>query len=93
MTSRALRTPSSDNWVDYYYLSGDERAREVLREAGEFLLRYRWSEDPRYSFSLRSIANALRGLLYLYELTGEAPLYAPRRRGVRRGGSRPKQRR
>ena len=61
-----------DNWVDYYYLSGDERAREVLREAGEFFLRYRWSEDPRYSFSLRSIANALRGLLYLYELTGEA---------------------
>lgn len=61
-----------DNWVDYYYLSGDERAREVLREAGEFFLRYRWSEDPRYSFSLRSIGNALRGLLYLYELTGEA---------------------
>ena len=61
-----------DNWVDYYYLSGDERAREVLHEAGEFFLRYRWSEDPRYSFSLRSIANALRGLLYLYELTGEA---------------------
>lgn len=61
-----------DNWVDYYYLSGDERAREVLREAGEFFLRYRWSEDPRYSFSLRSIGNALRGLLYLYELTGQA---------------------
>ena len=82
-----------DNWVDYYYLSGDERAREVLHEAGEFFLRYRWSEDPRYSFSLRSIANALRGLLYLYELTGEDALYAPRRRGVRRGGSRPKRRR
>ena len=61
-----------DNWVDYYYLSGDERAREVLHEAGEFFLRYRWSEDPRYSFSLRSIGNVLRGLLYLYELTGEA---------------------
>jgi hypothetical protein len=60
-----------DNWVDYYYLSGDLRALQVLREAGEFFLRYRWSEDPRYSFSLRSIGNTLRGLLYLYELTGE----------------------
>ena len=43
----------------------------MLREAGEFFLRYRWSEDPRFSFSLRSIANTLRGLLYLWELTGE----------------------
>ena len=60
-----------DNWMDYYYLSGDERAFEVLCEAGEFFLRYRWSEDPRYSFSLRSIGNVLRGLIYLYELTAE----------------------
>ena len=60
-----------DNWVDYYCLSGDLRTLEVLREAGEFFLRYRWSEDPRFSFSLRSIANTLRGLLYLWELTGE----------------------
>ena len=60
-----------DNWVDYYYLTGDLRTLEVLREAGEFFLRFRWTEDPRFSFSLRSIANTLRGLLYLYELTGE----------------------
>ena len=60
-----------DNWIDYYYISGDLRALQVLREAGEFFLRYRWSEDPRYSFSLRSIGNTLRGLVYLYELTGE----------------------
>jgi hypothetical protein len=64
-----------DNWVDYYLLSGDGRTLEVLREAGEFLLRYRWSEDPAYSFSLRSIGNVLRGLLYLGELTGEARYY------------------
>ena len=83
-----------DNWVDYYYLSGDERAREVLREAGEFFLRYRWSEDPRYSFSLRSIGNALRGLLYLYELTGQArfmrraeAVYDAVARGQNRDGS------
>ena len=61
-----------DNWVDYYYLTGDLRTYEVLQEAGEFFLRYRWSEDPTYSFSLRSIANVLRGLLYLYEITGES---------------------
>ena len=61
-----------DNWMDYYYLTGDLRTYEVLREAGEFFLRYRWTEDPSYSFSLRSIANVLRGLLYLYEITGES---------------------
>ena len=61
-----------DNWIDYYYLTGDHRTLEVLGEAGEFFLRYRWSEDPRFSFSLRSIANTLRGLLYLWELTGKA---------------------
>ncbi len=60
-----------DNWLDYYYLTGDHRTLEVLKEAGEFFLRYRWSEDPRFSFSLRSIGNTLRGLLYLWELTGE----------------------
>jgi len=60
-----------DNWMDYYYLSGDLRTAEVLREAGDFLLRYRWTEDPAYSFSLRSIANTLRGLLYVYEISGE----------------------
>ena len=61
-----------DNWIDYYYLTGDLRTYEVLEEAGEFFLRYRWTEDPTYSFSLRSIANVLRGLLYLYEITGES---------------------
>ena len=61
-----------DGWMDYYYLTGDLRTYEVLREAGEFFLRYRWTEDPSYSFSLRSIANVLRGLLYLYEITGES---------------------
>ena len=61
-----------DNWIDHYYLTGDLRTLEVLHEAGDFLHRYRWTEDPRFSFSLRSIANALRGLLYLFEATGEA---------------------
>ena len=60
-----------DNWMDYYHLTGDGRTLEVLREAGAFFLRYRWTEDPAFSFSLRSIANVLRGLLYLYEATGE----------------------
>ena len=60
-----------DGWMDYYYLTGDLRTLEVIREAGEFLLRYRWTEDPAFSFSLRSIANTLRGLLYAHEATGE----------------------
>ena len=60
-----------DNWMDYYCLTGDGRALEAIREAGEFFLRYRWAEDPAFSFSLRSIANTLRGLLYVYEATGE----------------------
>ena len=83
-----------DNWVDYYYLSGDLRALEVLREAGEFFLRFRWSEDPRFSFSLRSIGNVLRGLLYLYELTREQrygdradEVYAAIARGQNEDGS------
>ena len=66
------RTTFVDGWMDYYYLTGDLRTYEVLREAGEFFLRYRWTEDPTYSFSLRSIANVLRGLLYLHEITGES---------------------
>ncbi len=61
-----------DNWIDHYYLTGDLRTLEVLREAGEFFLRYRWTEDAQFSFSLRGIANTLRGLLYVYEATGEA---------------------
>ena len=60
-----------DNWIDYYYLTGDGRALETIQEAGAFFLRYRWTEDPAFSFSLRSIANVLRGLLYVYEATGE----------------------
>ncbi len=60
-----------DNWMDYYYLTGDLRTLEVLRETGDFFLRYKWTEDPAYSFSLRSIANTLRGLLYIYQATGE----------------------
>ncbi|MCZ6675873.1 MAG: glycoside hydrolase family 127 protein [Candidatus Poribacteria bacterium] len=83
-----------DNWVDYYYLTGDARTYEVLREAGEFFLRYRWTEDPAHSFSLRSIANALRGLLYVYEVTGDPKfreraeaLYAVIVRGQNEDGS------
>ncbi|HJN29679.1 MAG TPA: hypothetical protein QF604_17390 [Candidatus Latescibacteria bacterium] len=60
-----------DNWIDHYYLTGDLRTLEVLCEAGDFFLRYRWTEDARFSFSLRSIANTLRGLLYVFEATGE----------------------
>jgi hypothetical protein len=60
-----------DNWMDYYYLTGDLRTLEVLHETGRFFLRYKWTEDPAFSFSLRSIANTLRGLLYIYEATGE----------------------
>ena len=60
-----------DNWIDHYHLTGDGRTLEVLREAGAFFLRYRWTEDPAFSFSLRSMANVLRGLLHVYEATGE----------------------
>lgn len=60
-----------DNWIDHYYLTGDGRTLEVLHEAGAFFLKYRWTEDPAFSFSLRSIANVLRGLLYVFEATGE----------------------
>jgi hypothetical protein len=60
-----------DNWVDYYLLTGDGRTLDVLREAGDFFLNFRWTDDPVYSFSLRGAANAFRGLIYLYELTGE----------------------
>ncbi len=60
-----------DNWMDYYYLTGDDRTLEAIRETGAFFLRYRWTEDSSISFSLRSIANTLRGLLYAYEATGE----------------------
>ncbi len=63
-----------DNWVDHYQLTGDLRTLEVLREAGEFLRRYRWTEDAQFSFSLRSIGNTLRGLLYAYEVTGDTSL-------------------
>ncbi len=83
-----------DNWVDYYYLTGDLRTYEVLREAGAFFLRFRWTEDPAYSFSLRGIANVLRGLLYVYEVTGEArfkeraeEVYAAIARGQNEDGS------
>ncbi len=60
-----------DNWMDYYYLTGDWRTYDVIKEAGAFFMRYRWTENPAYSFSLRSIANTLRGLLYLFEVTGD----------------------
>ena len=60
-----------DNWMDYYCLTGDLRTFDVLQEAGEFFLKYRWTEDPSYSFSLRSVANTLRGLLYVHEATGD----------------------
>jgi DUF1680 family protein len=57
--------------MDYYCLTGDGRTRDVLKEAGEFFLRFRWTEDPRFSFSLRATGNTLRGLLYAYEVTEE----------------------
>ena len=60
-----------DNWVDHYYLTGDLRTLEVLREAGGFLRGFHWTEDAQYSFSLRGIGNAFRGLLYLHEVTGD----------------------
>jgi hypothetical protein len=60
-----------ENWLDYYFLTGDGRTLDVIREAGEFFMRYKWTHHPRYSFSLRTIANVFRGLLHLYELTWE----------------------
>ena len=60
-----------DNWVDHYYITGDGRAREVIEQAGNFFLKYRWIEDSRVSFSLRSIANVFRGLIYVYEVTSD----------------------
>ncbi len=61
-----------DNWVDHYYLTGDARTLDVIKEAGEYFLRFRWTEDPRLTFSLRGMANNFRGLCHLHEVTGEA---------------------
>lgn len=63
-----------DGWIDHYWMTGDLRTLQVLREAGEFFLRYRWTEDPSISFSLRSIANVLRGLLHVYRATDDERL-------------------
>ena len=60
-----------DNWLDHYAATGDGRTLDVLKEAGEFFLRFRWTEDPRFSFSLRTTGNTLRGLLIVWEVTGD----------------------
>ncbi len=58
-----------ENWLDYYYLTGDERTRDVIEEAGAYCLRFAWTHHPRVSFSLRTVANVFRGLVHLHELT------------------------
>ncbi len=60
-----------DNWVDHYFLTGDARTLDVIREAGEYFLRFCATEDPRLTFSLRGMANAFRGLCLVYDVTGE----------------------
>ncbi|RKY43943.1 MAG: hypothetical protein DRP81_06270, partial [Candidatus Omnitrophota bacterium] len=56
--------------VYYYYLSGDERAREVIDEVGSFFLKERvtYFRHPDIA-PQRSLANVLWGDVLLYELT------------------------
>ena len=57
----------------YYYLTGDERARDVIQEIGEFFLResFTYANDPVRA-PHRGMANALWGGVQLFELTGDA---------------------
>ncbi|MDD5669712.1 MAG: hypothetical protein PHE58_06785, partial [Candidatus Omnitrophica bacterium] len=56
----------------YYYITGDERARDVLDETGEFFLsgRITYFRHPDIA-PQRSIANVLWGDVVMYELTGD----------------------
>lgn len=72
----------NEGLVNYYFLTGDRRARDVALEVGEYSLdapvgkvkstfeRYAKHSNPVHHFS-RSPANAYRIALKCYELTGE----------------------
>ncbi|MFC1709910.1 beta-L-arabinofuranosidase domain-containing protein [Candidatus Omnitrophota bacterium] len=58
--------------VLYYYITGDERARDVIDEVGGFLLDERITYYGRPDMApLRNVANVLWGDVLLYELTGD----------------------
>ncbi|MCM8823074.1 MAG: glycoside hydrolase family 127 protein [Candidatus Omnitrophica bacterium] len=58
--------------VYYYYISGDERAREVIEEVGSFFLKERitYFNHPDIA-PTRNLANVLWGYVFLYELSGD----------------------
>ena len=72
----------NEGLVNYYFLTGDRRARDVALEVGQYSLgapagkvvstfeKYAKHENPVHHFS-RSAANAYRNALKCYELTGE----------------------
>jgi len=83
-----------DGWMDHYYLTGDARTLDVIHEAGQYFMNFRWTDDPALSFSLRGIANNFRGVCHLYELTGSpeylnkaTELFEVLERGQRSDGS------
>src|SRR3989338_3404027 len=54
----------------YYYLTGDERARDVAKEVGEYFLREPFTYVDRPDLAPgRSMANALWGDVLLYQVT------------------------
>ncbi|RJP28766.1 MAG: hypothetical protein C4533_02970 [Candidatus Omnitrophota bacterium] len=58
--------------VLYYYLTGNERARDVIDEVGSFFLKEHMTYFGHPDISpQRSIANVIWGDVVLYELTGE----------------------
>lgn len=58
--------------VLYHNVSGDERAREVLREVGEFLLAERFSSFEKPGrVPLKTLANALRSHAALFSLNAD----------------------
>ncbi|MDP3921336.1 MAG: hypothetical protein Q8R76_11085 [Candidatus Omnitrophota bacterium] len=56
----------------YHYITGDERARDVALEVGEFFLSepFTYAKHPDVA-PARALANTLWGDVLLYELTGE----------------------
>ena len=72
----------NEGLVNYYFLTGDRRARDVALEVGEYSLgapagkvestfeKYARHANPAHHFS-QSAANAYRNALKCYELTGE----------------------
>jgi len=56
-----------DGFLDYYYLTGDERALEVCRECGEHFLAAPWN----MAGGTRNMGAQLRGAMLLYSAFGD----------------------